>query len=213
MFHFQILKPGQPHWHFILIRTCSEWSRGRRKGGTRKIRHKKKRDPQSHSDSLTRHQHRPKERRLSHLLSKRQDRMDKGVEESISGTHWHFSDMNQNPSPPQNYLIEAWCCCCPAPFLKDSSCSLVHMGLRSTHESTASLQRGKLDKKEATGRWREGGVCRKKVDLSHVCSECCHSCICFSRMQVTSRRRLRQREKLCLSKNTAWAQCLLPLSI
>lgn len=81
MFHYQILKPGQLHWHFILIRMCSEWSRRRRNRGTRKIRHKKKqtRDPQSHSDSLTRHQHRPKERGLSHLLSKRQkDRKDKG---------------------------------------------------------------------------------------------------------------------------------------
>lgn len=27
----------------------------------------------------------------------------------------------------------------------------------------------------------------EKVDLSSVCSECCHSCVCFSRTQVTSR--------------------------
>lgn len=42
---------------------------GEEMGGTRKVWHKKKtRDPRSYSDSLTRHQHRPKERRLSHLF-------------------------------------------------------------------------------------------------------------------------------------------------
>lgn len=47
-------------------------------GGQERFDIKKTRDPQCYSDSQTWHQHRPKERRLSHLLSKRQGRMDKG---------------------------------------------------------------------------------------------------------------------------------------
>lgn len=129
---------------------------GEEMGGTRKVWHKKKRE--TREVIVTRWLGISTDQRRGDsaiCLSKRQGRPDKGG--------WKKA----------YYLIEAWRCFCPAPFLTDSSRSLVHVGLRSTHESIATAVSVSAERKshhgEDSGRGEDSAWA--KTLLKH--SVCC----------------------------------------
>lgn len=58
---------------------------------------------------------------------------------------------------------------------------------RITVMKKGSQWRAKSGRKRSNEQMKRRRTAPERVDLSSVCSECCHSCIWFSRTQVTSR--------------------------
>lgn len=125
----------------------------------------------------------------------------------------HFSDITQNLLLPRSILSRPHAVTAQHHISKTVNIPAVHMLTRITvkKQLPQTSAKGKVRQERSNERMkRRRRSAPEKVDLSSVCSECCHSCIWFSRTQVTSRGVIStgredsaEGKGLCLHQNTA----------
>lgn len=157
-------------------------------------------------DRLTHWQHRATAgKRLNDLLSKSQT----GKREN--GRLRQFSNINQELLFPRSILSGPHAAAAQHHISKTVNSPAVHVVSRISLKNKI-LVKGKVRQERSNEQMRRKRKRRnapEKVDLSSKCSSCCHSCIWFSRTQVTSRgviwtskENSAEGKGLCLNKNS-----------